>query len=260
VYVVAITELAASIDAAALAADLGTTAYDARLLLAPGLPAIARTTTDKAAALDLLARLRARGHGAVACDASAVVAWSEMPSMRRFQLDAGAITLGDRPGERLPYDDVLALLPATHRKRSATITETRERKLDLTRAILTRGLVATKVVKTETRSATDERAAVLYLFRRSGASPWILQEHGTSWAGLGEAPARTAGENFHATVAALRRRAPAAAYDDRLATRKTPEQAALSGGAGKSAIHASTEGAVDLLAHLLALWIAKRAG
>ncbi|HEY6461657.1 MAG TPA: hypothetical protein VIY73_15925, partial [Polyangiaceae bacterium] len=93
-YVVAIAELKGSIEDEApnLAEDLGATAYDARLLLAAGAPIVAKTTPDREAALELLARLRARGHGAVACDTSAVVSSADMVAMRRPVFGDGAVT------------------------------------------------------------------------------------------------------------------------------------------------------------------------
>jgi hypothetical protein len=284
VFVVAIAELSGAIDAeaAALAADLGLTAYDARLLLAPGAPVVVKTTADKAQALDLLARLRARGHGAVACDASAVVPSSAMVAMRRFRLEPDAITLDDRPGERLAYDDVLALLAAVHRRRAASSGHVRERQFSATRAVLTSGLSMTKSVKKDTHAVAEERDAVLYVFRRSGSTPWLLHEHGTTWAGHGgslagaddrdrdrdrERERVTASENFRHTVSALRQRAGGAAvFDDRLLSRKAiPERTGLAGlatsrgASGSITVHTSSESGVDLLAHVLALWIARRA-
>lgn len=260
-YVVAIAELRGSIEseAAPLAADLGATAYDARLMLAPGLPAVVKTTPDKATALDLLARLRARGHGAVACDASAVVGSPAMVSMRRLRVGEQAVTLDDRPGERLPYDDVMALVAAVHRRRVDTATQTRETKLSVGRAVMTGGVAFTKTVKTDTRTATEEREAVLYVFRRSGATPWILHEHGTSWAGLGRSLAPSESENYRLAVETLRALATGAAFDDRLVTRKAPERAALSGGARSTTVTTSSEAGMDLLAHLVAMWIARAA-
>ena len=66
-YVIAIAELNTTIEseATALALDLGITAYEARLVLAAGTPAIVCTTSEKSQALDLLARLRTRGHRAL---------------------------------------------------------------------------------------------------------------------------------------------------------------------------------------------------
>ena len=259
-FVVAIAELngAVETEVAALAADLGCTAHDARLLLAPGLPAIIRTTPDREQALDLLARVRQRGHDAVACDTSAVVESREMVSMRRFRLGPDAVALDDAPGESLPYGDVLALVLAVHRSRSDTSTQSRERQFSMSRAIVTSGLSMTKTVKKESHAAAEERDSVLYLFRRSAATPWILREHGTIWAGHGKPLAPTENENFRVAVAALRERAPGATFDDRLVSRRAPERATVSGAMGTSTVKTSSDAAVDLLAHMLALWIARR--
>ncbi len=261
-FVVAIAELAGRLEdeATALGADLGATAYDARKLHASGLPAVVRTTGDKAQALDLLARLRARGHGAVACDSAAVVASGAMVAMRLFRLGPAAATLDDRPGEALPYDDVLAIVAAAHRTRAQTETSVSEKKLSIARAVVTSGLSMTKTVKKESHAATDDRDNVLYLFRRSGAPPWLLREGGVGdWSGHGQPLAASRLENFRLTVGALRAMAPGATFDDRLVTRKVQERASLAVGAGSKSITSSSDASVDLLAHLLALWIARSA-
>jgi hypothetical protein len=259
VFVVAVAELAGEpqAEAVALAADLGVTAYDARLLLAAGLPAVVRSTPDRDAALELLRRLRARGHGALACDAAAVVASADMVSMRHFRVEPAQVVLDDRPDLALPYDDVVALVLAAHRARSETVTVTRESRLSVGRAIMTSGLSMTKSIEKQTRSVSDEREHVLYVFRRSGQTPWMLHERGTAWSGHGRTVAPSEGENFRLTVAALRERAPGAAYDERLVARRAPERAALSGGRSGSTVRTSSEGAIDLLAHVLALWLTR---
>lgn len=241
-FVVAILELHGTLEgeAAALAVDVGGTAYDARMLLGSGTPAVVRRTEDKAQALDLLARLRARGHGAAACDASAVVAAEAMIPMRRFRLGPSAVALDDRPGETLPYDDLLALVAAVHRTQTHVETHVTEKKLSITRAIVTSGLSMTKTVKKEMHSTTEERDNVLYLFRRSGAKPWLLREGAVAdWSGHGQPLAASRLENFRLAIGALRAGAPGAAFDDRLVSRKTQD--------------------ADLLAHLLALWTARSA-
>ncbi len=260
VFAVALAELAGTVDAeaAALAADLGTSAYDARLLLAAGLPALVRTTPDRAQALDLLARLRGRGHRAVACDAAAVVSSGAMVAMRRFRLEDGAVAL-DGDEAALPYGDIVALIAAVHRRRTDTESRTQESKFSMSRALLTSGLSMTKTVTTRAHTSSEEREGVLYAFRRSGATPWILREHGTAWGSLGPAVAATESENFRRAVTALRERAPGAAFDERLVTRKASGRAAVSGGAGATTVTTSSDAAIDLLAHLLALWLARAA-
>jgi len=260
-FIVAVTDLHGPVEAevSALAEDMGATAYDARLLLAAGLPAIVRTTPDRALALELLTRLRARGHGAVACDGSAVVSSEDMVAMRRPRLEADAVTLDDLPERRLPYADVLALLPAVHQHRVDTATQTRQTKLSMGRALMTGGMAFTKTVKTNTHNAAEERDVVLYVFRRSGETPWLLRERGTGWAGLGLALAPSESENYRLAVAALRERAPGATFDDRLMTRKAAERSSLSGGGGNTTVKTSSQAGVDLLAHVLALRIARGA-
>jgi hypothetical protein len=260
VYAVAIAELNATIEteAIALSSDLGVSAYEARLVLASGTPAIVSMSSDKARALDLLARLRARGHGAIACDASAVVASDAMTSMRRFCLNAGSISSDEGPRAELPYGDVLALVAAVHRQRVTSESVVRDSKFSVGRAVMTGGMVNTRTVKRETRATTEERDAVLYVFRRGGGIPWILRERGTRWAGHGRPVAPTAGANFRPTVRLWRAPMPRAVYDDRLVTRRSaPERMAVAAGAAGTTTTTSSEAAIDLLAHLLAIWISR---
>jgi hypothetical protein len=257
VYVVAIAELKGAVDveAAALATDLGVTAYEARLSLAPGTPAVVLRTGEREQALHLLARLRSRGHGAVACDASAVVASGAMTSMRRFRLGPSSILLDDGPGQ-LPYADVSALIAAVHRRHTADETVSRDRTISVARAVISGGLVMTRTVKRETRPETTEREPVLYVFHRGGGVPWLLRERGTLWAGHGRPISPLSSENFRTTVSVLRERAPDAVYDDRLvAKRSAPERLVVSGHAGSTTTTSSSEGGIDLFAHLLALWV-----
>jgi hypothetical protein len=253
VHVVAVMALGTSpeAEAAALASELGTTAYEIGLALRAGLPAIVLTTTDPARAAAVAGGLRARGHRALACDAATAVPHDAMISMRRFRLAPDAVTLADQPAERLPYADVLMMVRATHRRRIDVTRETTERKLRPGMALATGGLVLSKKVTRRDTTTTDERRQVLYLFRRGGGTPWLLEEEGTFWDGLGADRAPAAITNFLATVARLRAAAPGAAYDERLvAPRKVPERITQS---GAQRTEVSAAGGVDLLAHLLAL-------
>jgi hypothetical protein len=268
-FVVAIGRLAGALEAeaAALAADLGTTAYDARLCLSAGLPAIVLTTPSRERALAVLAAVRGRGHLAVACDAEAVVSSAEMVSMKAFDIDdegaiAGAASgAGAGAGEsRLPWGDVFALLPATHRRTVDVHTKEKERKFNAGLAIATSGVVLTKTVTKEKRTHTEEREHVLYVFRRSGERPWIVFENGTVYTKLAElgklAPARL--DNFREVVRIVRDRATNAVYDDRLMSlRRVPEKAQMAGVSRNSTVTTSSDAGMDLLAHLLALLLLK---
>src|SRR5262245_32281101 len=120
-YFIAIAALGTSVEveAKALAADLGTIAYEERLKLAAGFPAIVLATTDGGAAETLLAKLRARKHRAQLCRSSEVVTESAMVSLRNFKLGADTLDSGD---DQLPWADVSAFIRARH-YRSEEVSE-----------------------------------------------------------------------------------------------------------------------------------------
>jgi len=262
-FVVGIAALATSVDVEIplLAADLGITPYEARLYLLPGLPAIALLTPEKSRALDLLGRLRARGHDALAFDASAVVTSQDMCAVRRFRFDDDALENETPAIRRLPYASVLVTLRATHHTRVETTTEEKSRKFSAGRALLTGGLVMTKSTTTSSTTRNESRQEVLYIFRNDNEPPWLLRESGAKYDRLGEHMAATEHANFLNTVSLLRARAPHAIADDRLVGRKVPEriaQVAVQSMARGRTIETSSEAGMDLLAHLLAMWHAKR--
>jgi hypothetical protein len=256
VFLVAILTGAPGDDAAVharFAAALGTTAYEARLALAGGFPAVVLTTPDGARAESIASSLRAHGDDAVACDAARVVSSEAMTALDRFTLGPGAVTAG-REAHLLPYADILCLLRAVHRRRAATETRTTETRFSAGRALLTGGLSNTKTVTKTTVESTDAREPVLYVFRRSGLPPWILRETGTHYEGLEEARGRTTIENFATTVRLLRERAPRALYDERLLlAHRARERHTLQGTSARATVTASSASGIDVLAHLIAL-------
>ncbi|MEO6774055.1 MAG: hypothetical protein ABI467_13735 [Kofleriaceae bacterium] len=229
--VVALTSLATPIDveAKALAADLGATPYETRMKLAPGLPAIVLSTTDPGAAERLATQLRARKHRAAVCRAAEVVAARAMVSMRTFQIDGDGLDTGM---DQLPWTDVSAIIHARTQQQADHHETVKEKKFDLGRAVLSGGLVMSKTVKREVTSHGETSEHVLYLFRASGETPWLMREHGTNYSGLGTALDPTSLRNFTTAIAQFRARAPHARFDDSLVRRSVPE--------------------VDLYAHLIA--------
>jgi hypothetical protein len=253
-WIVALTELGTSLDveAPALAADLGLVAYEARIRIGGGLPAVVCTTPDEAHARALLGKLRARRHGAVACDDALVVAADDMVPMRRFAFDHGSIVAGN---EQLPFDDVFAVLRATYRTQTEARSEVVEKQTSMGRAIMTGGLMMSKKVTRDETKRTSDREQILYLFRRSGR-PWILREKSAYYQGLGARMGVSQHENFNTTLALLREYMPRATFDDRLTQiRRVPERTrSLS---GKVDVSSNADG-MDLLAHVLAQWIYER--
>ena len=240
---------------AQLASDVGVVLYEARMLVAAGYPAIVATTADAARAYELAAKLYAHGGDAGACDAGEVVSSEAMVELDKFTLDERGVTAGK---ESLEWSDVLCLLRATHRARTATETKTTERKFSASRSLLSGGLSNTTTVTKHLKDSSESREQVLYVFRRSQQTPWILREQGTHYEGLGAGLARTTVENFATTTRILRERASDAVYDERLVTRaRVAERAVRQGTSAQSIITSSSASGVDVLAHLLALSIAR---
>jgi hypothetical protein len=237
--------------AARLGADLELTAYEARMTVAQGYPAVVATRADAERASILVARLRAGGCDAVGVDSNEIVPSEAMIAMDRFAFEPGAVVVGR---ERLELADILCLVRATHRTRSETETTTTERRFSAGRSLLTGGLSNTTTVTKRATESAESREQVLYVFRRSGQTPWILREQGRHYEGLGEARGRTAVENFATTTRLLRERAPTAAYDERLVGRaRFAERSAVHGTGARSTVTSSSAAGVDALAHLVAL-------
>jgi hypothetical protein len=254
VHVVAIIKLGPPIEAeaAALAKDLDLTPYEARLMLNGGLPAIVYRTPDAQEAAKLVKSIRARGTAALSCDVATIVGADRMIPMRHFAFEPDALVVTDRK-EKLPYADIVALLRATHRTRTETEAETKNKKFSMGRALLSGGLMLTKTVAKKERSVVSETEHVLYLFRASGAVPWILRERAANYAALGSELAPSSAQNFLTTIRRLRELAPEAAYDESLmAPRAVTGRVARTATGNTESISMSSASGVDLLAHLIA--------
>ena len=231
-YLVAILGLATSVEdaARALAAELATTAYEERMKLAAGVPAVVLASSDESRARALAGQLARAGHAVHVCATSDIVAASAMISMRRFQIAEHGLVAGDA---RLAWSDVRVLVRAKHRHASETASTRTEKKLSLGRAIATAGLSVRKTVHTDVVTRAEHPEQVLYVFHAGGV-PWLLREHGTHYAGLGAGVGPSAAGNFALAVTRLRAGAPHARFDERLVTRMAPPDE------------------IDLLAHLVA--------
>jgi len=250
-FLVAITEVKGNLqkpELDSLAAELGTIAYELRLLLNAGLPAVVASTADESHGRALLEAITRRGHGAVLCERASVVPSSRMILLRDFALEREVLIADATGGQSCPYEDISVLLRATHRTTSETVEQVSERKLRPVMAIATGGLVMSKTTKKDVVTTTAQREQVLYLFRRSNATPWLLRERAAHYAGLGAAMGPTSSANFATTMARLRALAPNASYDERLVTSRP--------------IRGVADGieATDLYAHLLAEHLSGRAG
>lgn len=241
-HLVAIAELAGTAELATgpLATALETTAYELRLVLNAGLPAVVTATVDEARANRAAAAIVRHGHVAVACDRADVTPSARMTSLRSFRLEADCLRPDAGSGARLPYADIGALLRATHRSTTETTETVKERKFRPVMAAATGGLVLSKKTTREVTTRIELREQVLYVFPRTGSAPWILREREAHYGGLGADLSPSSAASFQTTIARLRERAPHAKYDERLMSGRP--------------IRGVAEGvdAADILAHLLA--------
>jgi hypothetical protein len=244
-FLVAIAELGGSVDAAIgpLAPELNTTAYELRLLLNAGFPAVVLATVDEARAAAAKASIARLGHVAVSCDRGALVKSRDMTALVGFAFTPSGLIADERDGEELPFDDIGALLRGSQRSTTETTEEIKERKLRPVMAVATGGLIMSKKTTREVTHVTEEREQVLYLFRRSGAAPWILRERQARYGGLGKELGPASSGNFMTLLKRLRAAAPHAPYDERLMSGR-PIRGVAEGGE-----------ATDLLAYLLAAYL-----
>ncbi|MBN1612339.1 MAG: hypothetical protein JW940_37255 [Polyangiaceae bacterium] len=247
-HLVAIAELRGTVDAAVgpLASELGILAYELRLVLSAGFPAVILASADEAAAQRAFAAVERLGHAAVACDRRDIVASAAMTTLRAFEFGPEALIAHAGSADRLPYDEIAVLVRAMHRSTTETVEKVKERKFRPGVAIATGGLIMSKKTTREVVTRTDEREQVLYIFRRSGAPPWILRERSALYGGLGADLRPSSFESFAATVARIRTSAPEAAYDERLMNSR-PIRGVANG-----------VGAADICAYLIAMHLQSR--
>ena len=266
-FVVGIAKLSGDLQAEIplLGKDLGMTAYDARMLLAPGIPALVLITAEKSKALALLANLRNRGHDALAFDSSAVVSSQDMITPRDVTLEPDAFVVTPRdvtspPGLRGHRGDV-----ASHPRDPGRVVEVDEQAQVQRRArhAHRRAGGDQEGDQTNFSSRAYDKHEVLYIYQRGGA-PWLLRDTGTRYEGLGERLATTERANFLTAVDILHKGAPHAVYDESLVGRKIPDrlsQVAIQGiGTSATRVESSTDAAMDVLCHFVAMWHAKRQG
>jgi len=237
-------------EAALLAVDLGMTAYEAALMLRVPSPMPILRTDDRARAVDLVTKLRSRGHQVVACDLGAVATGDALTTVRAFRLEDDAFVADER---RVPWTDILAMVRAVHRTTTERVTTTERTRLSLGRAALTGGLAFSKTEKQQTKVTNEEREQVLYVFTSGG--PLLVPQMRVRYEGLGAHLRPLQLENFTTLLRLLRERVPLVPYDERL-LQPRPAQERVRTLSREHTKTTSAEG-VDLLAHLVAMAIAR---
>jgi hypothetical protein len=206
--------------AAALAAVLKVTVFEAlSRLRAPGSgPFIVGMFAEQAQAAGLAAQLESGGFGAVVLSADKIEAEAAQWSIRRFgfndqDLHVESVDGGSRT---LACQDIDLILRGTGIS-SSTSTETmKKRTLSLGSAVLSGGLKMTKTTKTTREVTKEEREGFFILYYAGDGHPLAFRENSLVYDALGTARGLSRAANFVQLAAEMRRRCPAAWYDERL--------------------------------------------
>jgi len=216
--------------AEALAAALGTTAYEARSRLRyPGKgPLVAASCQDRGAAEKIAERLVSGGFDAMVLAQDEIDTESEQFIVRKFRLDDEALDIESGKGQHLTieYRSIDLLLRGTSIAGKTEIETSKERKFSLGRTVISGGLVMSRTKKITREIKTEAREGFFNLY--SGSAPTLVFREsalGYDAPGFALKPSRVA--NFAYLISELRQRQPDAAFDDRLLRRA--EQAALLG-------------------------------
>lgn len=140
--------------------------------------------------------------------------------VQRFQLAPDQLHIEDLDGQRnrIPFSEVDLLVTATRISGETTSQRVSGRKFSLGKTLLAGGVPLTKKVEYREVVTNEERERVLYLC--AGRYPRLIFSQGTlAYDGLEDRLQPSRAMNFNTLVAELRRRCPAAVYDDCLLSR-----------------------------------------
>ncbi|WLT30981.1 hypothetical protein [Geothrix sp. PMB-07] len=205
-------------EALATAARLGNLALpDAGRLLAGTLPRILVRASPEAEAL------------AAALGAAGFVAWTGEPAdvptdeqrivVRSLAWEPGGFRATDSLGVQHPCPAAsVRLLQRGARSHQATdITQTKETKFNLGRAVLSGGLLLTKTTARVKETTTHTKEPFLLLQRGDGQPDLLISEHRVNYACLGAEMKHATLANFNLLCQRLQALCAAAPLDDRVA-------------------------------------------
>lgn len=207
-------------DAEALAEALGVSTWDAQQRLRGDGPRVVARVAERDEADRLAVALAAHGFAPLVLDVDPDAPESIWVVPRGFQLRDEALHVTTRDGSpfAIRWDRMGLLLRGTQISSTKVTEETRRRRFDPVRAVMTGGLMMTRTTTTKTTHETEERVGFLHIVAH-GVSDVVVYEDELLYDGLGpqREPTRTA--NFAALVSLVRSAAPQALYDEQLLTR-----------------------------------------
>ncbi len=208
--------------AAALAAILKGTAFEAlSRLRAPGSgPFVVGVFAEQERAAALAKELESGGFSAAVLSAGELDREAGWWNIRRFSLNDQDLFVEsiDSQSLTLAYQDIDLILRGTGISSSTSTETTKERKFDAGAAMLSGGLKMTKTTKTTREVTKEEREGFFTLYAVNNPT-LLFRENSLAYDALGSCRGLSRSANFAQLAAELRRRCPAARYDDRLLNR-----------------------------------------
>lgn len=191
---------------------------DVRTRLAGPFPRLLLVEADEEQARSKATTLEDLGFVIITCDPRSVPRDDERYSARTLELgQSGFVAVGDQGDrEEVPASALLLIQRGARVTTTTEVTKKSERRLDLTRAVLTGGLLLTKKVETKATRTTTSQESFLLLHRKDGGRDIVIYGRRIDYRFLGVDLQPASAANFERMTAKLRALAPRVPYDDRV--------------------------------------------
>jgi hypothetical protein len=208
--------------AATLAALLGVTVYEAlaRLRTPGNGPLTVAVFAETGQAAALAERLQSGGFNSSVLAAGEIETEGRAPVVRKFSFGESEIGGTTEKGGSLiiPLQSIELILRGTAIVSDVRTETMKNRSVSPGRAVLSGGMMITKTVTSVRQVATEERHGFVNLYDGDSLQA-ILRENILVYDSLGPELRHSRAANFTFLIAELRRRCPAAMYDERLLSR-----------------------------------------
>jgi hypothetical protein len=196
----------------------GLAAADVRSRLAGPLPRVLLVEPDPEQARVSAPALEALGFAVLVCDPRAAPRDDDRLVARKLDWVAGDRLRVETPNEseEIRASSLMLIQKGVRIETTSEVTKKSERRLDLSRALLTGGLLFTKKVETKSTKTTTARHAFLLLHRADEGRDVMIYEHLLDYRFLGTSLQPSRAANFNVLVERLRGWAPRVPYDDRV--------------------------------------------
>ncbi len=194
-------------------------AADVRHRLRGTLPRALLTAADGDGLAAISERLDLLGFVTLVCDPRLAPTDADRVLARGLRLEPGQLVILDGTGgeHEVPWGAIEAIQRGVRVTTQATKEKIVERKLDVTRAVLSSGLILTRKEEREVVKTSEASEPFALLQRNDGEPDVILYERRMDYRALGRDMQPSSRANLDLVVRRVRAAAPAAIHDDRVA-------------------------------------------